>query len=73
MNSPTFLQISVNAVKSNKAFSVFVPMSSIAYLEQVTKGKYFIYLKDGIQIRNISNGDLIDIKSEQRKTLGLPD
>jgi hypothetical protein len=71
MNSNQFIKIDVKTSTAFKPFSVYVPLSSISYLEKITPSNYFIFLKKDVSVRGISSGDMITIDAEKRKQIGL--
>ena len=71
MNSNQFIKIEVQASTAFKAFSVYVPLTSISYLEKITPTNFFIFLKNDVRVRGINSGDMITIDAEKRKQIGL--
>jgi hypothetical protein len=71
MNPNIFIKIDVKTSTAFKPFSVFVPITSISYLEKITTSNYFIFFKDDVNVRGITSGDMITIDAEKRKQMGL--
>jgi hypothetical protein len=71
MNSFQFIKIDVKTSTAFKPFSVYIPISSISYLEKITPSNYFIFFKEDVNIRGIMSGDMITLDPEKRKQIGL--
>jgi hypothetical protein len=72
MNSDFFLKVEAKPPNASQMISLFIPMSSISYLERLDPERYFIFFKDGVIVRGVDSGSMINIDIVNRKQLGLP-
>ena len=73
MNTVYFLKANAKSSSKTKAIPLFIPISSISYLEYLDAERYFIFFKEGVKVSGVDAGSMITIEPETRKTLGLPD
>jgi len=73
MNTVYFLKVNAKSSSKTKAIPLFIPISSISYLEYLDAERYFIFFKEGVKVSGVDAGSMITIEPETRKTLGLPD